>query len=98
MPSKRRPQARRSKQPRAKNDTSTTVNISRARERRPYSDRAFEAERRASDAVARMRRDHLSLSAAADEAGTTPTTTRKYRRAALRRSKTGRWVATKSDR
>jgi hypothetical protein len=98
MPSKRRPQARRSKQPGAQKDTSTTVNISRDRKDRPSSDRQFEAERRASDAVARMRRDHLSLNAAADEAGTTPTTTRKYRGAALRRSKTGRWVATKSDR
>jgi hypothetical protein len=98
MPSKRRPQARRSKQPRAKKDTSTTVNISRARKDRPSSDREFEAERRASDAVARMRRRNISINVAADEAGTTPRTTIKYRRAALRRSRTGRWVATKSDR
>jgi len=45
-----------------------------------------------------MRHDGLSLYAASREAGTTPATVRHYLPAALRRSKTGRWVATKSDR
>jgi len=45
-----------------------------------------------------MRRDCLSISAASRDAGTTPATIKKYLPAALRRSKTGRWVATKSDR
>src|SRR5713101_6746498 len=98
MPSKRRPQARRSKQPRAKNHTSTTVNISRPRVDNPSSDRSFEAKKRSFDAVAKMRHDGLSLYAASREAGTTPATVRHYLPAALRRSKTGRWVATKSDR
>src|SRR5271163_783640 len=91
MPSKKRPQARRSKQPRAKHNRSTAVNIS-------FSDRVFEAIKRAFDAVARMRREGLSLNADSDEAGTTPETVHKYLPAALRRSKTGRWRATKSDR
>jgi hypothetical protein len=91
MPSKRRPQARRSKQPRAKHDRSTAINI-------PFSDRAFEAKKRAFDAIAKMRREGLSLSAASDEAGTTPETVHKYLPAALRRSKIDRWLATKSDR
>jgi hypothetical protein len=98
MPSKRRPQARRSKQPRAKNHTSTRVNIPRRRGDNPSSDRSFEAKKRAFDAVARMRHDDLSLDAASREAGTTPATVRHYLPAALRRSKTGRWVTTKSDR
>ena len=91
MPSKRRPRARRSKQPRATRNRSTGINI-------PFPDRAFEAKKRAFDAIARMRREGLSLSAASDEAGTTPETIHKYLAAALRRSKVGRWVATKSDR
>lgn len=62
------------------------------------SDRAFEAKQRAFHAVARMRRDGLSIGAASREEGTTPATIRKYLPAALRRSKSGRWVATKSDR
>jgi len=45
-----------------------------------------------------MRHDGLSLGAASSEEGTTPATVRKYLRAALRQSKTGRWVATKRDR
>jgi hypothetical protein len=91
MPSKKRPRARRSKQPRATHNRSTAINI-------PFSDRVFEATKRAFDAIARMLRKGLSLSAASDEAGTTPETVHKYLPAALRRSKTGRWVATKSDR
>ena len=98
MPSKRRPQARRSKQPRATPNRSTTVNISRKRKDNPSSDRTFEAKKRAFDAVARMRRDGLSLAAASRDAGTTSATIRKYLPAALRRSKAGQWTATNSDR
>jgi hypothetical protein len=65
----------------------------------PSSDRAFEAKKRAFEAIASMRRDqHLSLGIAAREAGTTPATIRKYLPATLRKSKMGRWTATKSDR
>ena len=45
-----------------------------------------------------MRHGGFSLSQAAHEAGTTAASVRKYVPAALRRSKSGRWVATKSDR
>jgi hypothetical protein len=45
-----------------------------------------------------MRHNGLSIDAAAREEGTTPATLKKYLPAALRRSKSGRWVATKSDR
>jgi hypothetical protein len=45
-----------------------------------------------------MRHDGLSIDAASREEGTTPATLKKYLPAALRRSKSGRWVATKSDR
>ncbi len=64
----------------------------------PISDRSFEARNRALHAVARMRHDGMSLEAAAREEGTTPATVKKYLPAALRQSKTGTWVATKSDR
>ena len=64
----------------------------------PSSDRAFEAQKRAFDAIAKMRHDGLPLDAAARAAGTTSVTVRKYVPAALRKSRTGRWVATKSDR
>jgi hypothetical protein len=98
MPSMRRPQARRAKQPRVKNDTSPTVNMPRLRGDNPSSDRSFEAKKRAFDAIATMRHDRVSLDAASGEAGTTPATVQKYLPAALRRSKSGRWIATKSDR
>jgi len=45
-----------------------------------------------------MRHDGLLLDKASRESGTTSATVRKYVPAALRRSKTGRWVPTKSDR
>src|ERR1700690_999391 len=98
MSSKRRPQTRRSRQPRAKRNNSTGVNGSRVGQRKPSSDREFEAQKRAFHAVARMRRDGLSLDAASHEEGTTPTTVRKYLPASLQRSKSGKWIATKSDR
>lgn len=66
--------------------------------RRSLSDHAFETKKRAFEAVRAMRHDGLSLDAASADAGTTPATVKKYLSAALRRSKTGRWVATKSDR
>jgi len=62
------------------------------------SDRSYEAKQRAFHAVARTRHDHLSIEAASRDEGTTPATIKKYLPAALRRSKSGRWVATKSDR
>jgi len=62
------------------------------------SDRAFEAKQRAFYTIARMRRDKVSIETASREEGTTPATVRKHLPAALRRSKSGRWVATKSDR
>jgi hypothetical protein len=105
MPSKRRPQARRSKQPRA-TSKSTFVNLSipqtgranKPRQRASLSDRSFEAEQRSLHAVARARRDGISPSQAAGEEGTTLATIKKYLPAALRRSETGRWVVSKSDR
>ena len=45
-----------------------------------------------------MRRDGLSIQAASREEGTTSATVKKYLPGALRRSKSGHWVATKSDR
>ena len=68
------------------------------RKDKPPSDRAFEAKKRAFDAIARMRHDGLSPDAASREANTTPATIHKYLPAALRRSRTGRWIVTKSDR
>ena len=60
-------------------------------------ERAFEARRRALDAIASMRNDRRSLRAAAAEAGTTPATVRRYASAALRRE--GRtYTVTKADR
>ena len=70
----------------------------RSRGLEPTSDRAFEAQNRAFHALSRMRRDGLSLRDAAREEGTTPATIRKRLPAALRKTRTGRWVATKSDR
>ena len=61
-------------------------------------DRAYEAKQRAFHTLARMRRDGLSIAAASREEGTTPSTVKKYLPGALRRSKSGRWVATKADR
>ncbi len=63
----------------------------------PSSDRAFEARNRALHALARMRKDGVTLRQATREEGTTPATVRKYLPAALRRSKNGRWTATKKD-
>src|SRR5712691_2356227 len=70
----------------------------RTRALHPSSDRSFEAKTRAFDAIAKMRHDGFSLDAASREAGTTAATVRKYLPAALRQSKAGRWIATKSDR
>ena len=61
------------------------------------SDRSFEAKKRAFHAVARMRHDRMSPSDAASEEGTTIATIKKYLPATLRKSRTGRWVVTKSD-
>ena len=98
MPRKQKPRVRHARQPKATKDKSTAINISRSGRKKPRSDREFEAQKRAFHAIARMRRDGLSLEAASREEGTTPATARKYLPAALRRSKSGHWVATKSDR
>ena len=73
-------------------------NSKKDRRENPESDRAFEAKQRAFHAVARMRHEGLSIEAASREEGTTSATVKKYLPAALRRSKSGRWTATKSDR
>jgi len=62
------------------------------------SDRAFEAKQRAFRTIALMRRDSVSIQVASREEGTTPATVKKYLPASLRRSKSGRWDATRSDR
>lgn len=62
------------------------------------SDRSFEVKNRAFHAIARMRHDGLSLRDAAREESTTPATVKKFLPSALRRSKSGQWMATKSDR
>src|SRR5206468_1654695 len=61
-------------------------------------DRSFEARNRAFHALSRMRRDNVSLWEAAGVEQTTPDTVQKYLPAALRRSKSGQWHATKSDK
>ena len=61
------------------------------------SDRSFEAKQRSFHAVARVRHDRLSPSQAAREEGTTLATIKKYLPATLRKTRTGRWVVTKSD-
>ena len=61
------------------------------------SDRSFEARNRALHAIAKMRRESISLSQAAREEHVSPETVQKYLPAALRRSKSGQWFATKSD-
>jgi hypothetical protein len=70
----------------------------RNRTLRPASDRSFEAKTRSFRTIAKMRHDGLSLVKASREEGTTPGTVRRHLPAALQKSKTGRWVATKSDR
>ena len=98
MSSKRRPQASRRKQPRSAKPKRTFTSISPSKNAKPPSDREFEAIKRSFHAIARMRHDNLSLDAASHEEGTTPATVKKYLPAALRRSKSGRWAATKPDR
>jgi hypothetical protein len=96
MAKKRRPQARRRKQPRAAKHKSIIVNIPRNRHDEQLSDRTFEAIVRSFHAVARMH-DGLSLEASCHEEGTTPATVKKHLPKALRRSKTGKWIARKND-
>jgi hypothetical protein len=61
------------------------------------SDREFEMRNRALRTLSRMRRGKLSLGAAAREEGTTPATVKRLLPKSLRRSKSGRWLATKDD-
>jgi hypothetical protein len=73
------------------------INRRSKRMKSEISDRSFEAKNRAFHVIARMRHDRLSLRDAAREENTTAATVRKLLPAALRRSKSGQWVATKSD-
>jgi hypothetical protein len=59
---------------------------------------AEHARQRALDAVNRMRREGLSLTAAARRALTTPETVRHYAPRALKRTPAGRYAATAYDR
>ena len=61
-------------------------------------DRSFEARNRALHAIATMRREGISLTHAAREEHVSPETVKKYLPAAMRRSKSGQWFATKSDK
>jgi lambda repressor-like predicted transcriptional regulator len=83
---------------RGKAPRSRDTKKARSRVSEPTSDKSFEAKNRAFHVIARMRHDGLSLRKAAREESTTPATVQKYLPAALRRSKTGQWIATKSDR
>jgi len=58
----------------------------------------FEAKKRTFHAIARVRHDGHSPSQAASDEGTTLATIKKYLPATLRKTRTGRWVVTKSDR
>jgi hypothetical protein len=77
-----------------------TQRKSKARKTRKkrISDKEFETRKRALHALARMRQHKLSLVAASREEGTTPATVKRYFRAALRRTKGGKWIVSKSDR
>jgi hypothetical protein len=67
------------------------------RELSDLPDRSFDARTRALHALARMRRENISLREASSSEETTPETVRKYLPAALRQSKSGRWHATETD-
>jgi len=56
------------------------------------------ARERTLEALQRMRSDGLSLTRATRVAGTTPATARKYVGSALKRTPSGRWAPTRSDR
>lgn len=105
MPSKRRPQARRSKQARARKTKSTT---NMALPQRPakarlislskLSENSLAARDRCLHVLAAMRRDpSLSLSRAAKQEGVKPETVKGYFPSALKKSR-GRIIANKSDR
>ena len=66
--------------------------------RRRLSTSAQDARDRALEAVSLMRREGLSLTKAARNAGTTLDTVRKYARSALRKNTAGAWKATRWDR
>ncbi len=87
--------ARQKKFPR---DKRKKLSHARKRSHNPSSDRTFEAKKRAFDAVAKMRHDNVSPEVASRQAGTTLATVKKYLPATLRKTRTGRWVVTKSDR
>ena len=70
----------------------------RATPRRALSTAQADARERALDVLHYMRHDGLSLRTAARAAGTTPRTVLKYAGAAVRRTASGRYQATKGDR
>jgi hypothetical protein len=94
MPSKRRPQARRTKLPRAITKTRSTAIVPLSRLPR----RSSEARENALHVLAAMRRDRkLSLSNAARLEGVTVSTVKHYFLSALEKVD-GRWHVSKSDR
>ena len=106
MPSKRRPQARHARQPRAGRTKSTPINIAqsgRIRKRRPIplsqlSERSYTARDRSLHVLAAMRRDpKLSLTHAAKLQGVKRETVKKHLSSALRKTG-GKFRVTKSDR
>jgi hypothetical protein len=106
MPSKRRPQARRGRKPRAGNTKSTPINIAQSRRTgkpRPIpalrlSERSQGARDRALHVLAAMRRDpDLSLAHAADLEGVKPATVKRHFSSALRKTG-GKFKVRKSDR
>lgn len=105
MPSKRRPQARRARRPRAKTTRSTLINIAHPRRSRntrevllaQLSARSQGARDRGLHAIAAMRRNpSLSLSRAAKLEGVKAETVKKNFPLALKKTR-GQFKATKSD-
>jgi hypothetical protein len=98
MPSKRRPKARRAKQPRAKTksrstpsirDTSTHINVTQRRA--DLTTRSVSARTRSLQVLSDLRRDpSLTFSQAAENRNVGRGTVRKYISAALRRDDSGR--------
>jgi len=107
MPKKGKRQAARKSSPTAEKTRTALILPRRTRlrnsvlaspPRQPVSDRSFDAKQKAFHAIAKMRSEGASLKAASRDVDTSPATVKKYLRAALFRSKSGKWKATKSDR
>jgi hypothetical protein len=86
MPSKRRPQARRGKQPRTRKKT-----------RSKLSPGSYAARLRVLHALSLMRDQGISLSHACKSAGVSIPTFLKYAHGAIRRDRLGRYIAKPSD-